>query len=183
MAFHVTKGQNRFSGCYIDGSRAFFERGGLAGNVWTNGFECCAGVAGVPHGIELHGDAIGPGLVIAHNEFRGGNIFATPATPGATITVRGSKIEDNSFTGGGAGTRVTASLTQTAATQWQFDVCDQLVVPVIARVAVSVQAAAGFPVAVARPPVNCTVLVETSEPVTGTVSIAVDSSTLDKDFV
>ena len=82
MAFHITEGQNRFAGCYIDGSRAVFERGGLSGNIWMNGFECCAGVAGVAHGIELLGDSVGPGLSIVQNIFRGGNIFWTPATPG-----------------------------------------------------------------------------------------------------
>ena len=42
MAFHITNGQNRFDGLYIDGSRAVFEGGGLSGNTWVNGFECCA---------------------------------------------------------------------------------------------------------------------------------------------
>ncbi len=63
MAFHVTGGGNRFDGCYIDGSRAVFVGGGLANNVWVNGFECCAGYDG-PHGIELVGNKIGPGLTI-----------------------------------------------------------------------------------------------------------------------
>ena len=34
----------------------------------------------------------------------------------------------------------------------------------------------GFPQAVARPTTNCTVTVETSEPVTGTITVEVDSS-------
>ena len=72
MAFHITEGQNRMTGCYIDGSRAVFERGGLSGNLWEEGFECCAGVGGVPHGILLLGDVVGPGLIIRHNLFRGG---------------------------------------------------------------------------------------------------------------
>ena len=41
MAFHVTAGGNRFSGCYIDGGRAVFEGKGLSKNVWEHGFECC----------------------------------------------------------------------------------------------------------------------------------------------
>ena len=45
------------------------------------------------------------------------------------------------------------------------------------------QAAAGFPVAVARPAAGCTVLVETSEAVTGNVTVVAESSTLDADFV
>jgi hypothetical protein len=183
MAFHITDSGNRFNGCYIDGSRAVFEGSGLRNNVWTNGFECCAGVAGVAHGIELRGDAVGPGLVIAHNEFGGGNIFSTPATPGAAVAVRGVKIADNSFSHGGAGSRATATLAQVAATQWAFDLCAQLVFPVISRVTVSVQAAAGFPVAIARPAVGCTVLVETSEAVTGNVTVLVESGELDANFV
>jgi len=185
MAFHVTEGQNRFMGCYVDGGRAVFEGGGLSGNVWTHGFECCAGggLDGVPHGIELLGDAVGPGLEITHSIFRGGNVFSTPITNGTTVRVTGVRVEGNSFTGGGGGTRATLTLTQAAATQWQFDFCSLLVFPSIQRVSVSVVAAAGFPVAQARPPVGCTVLVETSTPVTGDVTVTVDSSALSADFV
>ena len=79
MAFHVTNGGNRFDGCYIDGGRAVFEGTGLSDNIWTNGFECCAAVKGVNHGIILAGDQIGPGLTIAKNEFGGGAIYHEPA--------------------------------------------------------------------------------------------------------
>jgi hypothetical protein len=41
---------------------------------------------------------------------------------------------------------------------------------------VHVVAADGFPTAVARPPVGCKVTVETSTPVTGTITVDVDSS-------
>lgn len=182
MAFHITSGQNRFANCYIDGSRAVFEGNGLTQNVWHQGFECCAGVAGVPHGIELRGTGAGFGLVIQNNIFRGGNVFYTN-TSGAPPIVSGALINQNSFTSDGAGTRATASLTQTAATQWQFDFCAQLVFPVIASSTVSVNSAKGFPIAVARPPVGCTLLVETSEPVTGTVTVSVDSSELSAKFI
>jgi len=182
MAFHITEGQNRFDGCYIDGSRAVFENNGLTGNTWVNGFECCAGYAGA-HGIELLGNSVGPGLTITHNLFRGGNIYSVNTTAGP-VTVRGSRIEMNSFTGGAGGSRAAMALTQTAATQWAFDFCDRLVFPSIARViSVTVSAASGFPVAVARPPVGCTLLVETSAAVTGTVSVEVDSSSIDADYV
>ena len=183
MAFHITSGQNRFSGCYIDGSRAVFENGGLSGNVWTNGFECCAGAPG-PHGVLLLGDAIGPGLVIVNNEFRGGDVYWQPKTNGTTAKMTGTRIESNSFTGGARGSRATASLTQTAAAQWAFDFCAQLVVPSIDHVAsITLQAAAGFATAVARAPAGCTLLVETSEPVSGTVTVTVDSSAISADFV
>lgn len=42
-AFSITAAGNRFSGCYIDGGRAVFDGNGASRNVWTNGFECCAG--------------------------------------------------------------------------------------------------------------------------------------------
>ena len=185
MAFSVNEGQNRFTGCYIDGSRAVFARGGLSGNVWSHGFECCAGggLHDVPHGIILAGDAVGPGLTLTHNLFRGGSIYSQPATPGLNATAVGTRIESNSFTGGGRGSRVTQSLTQAAATAWSFDFCDSLVFSSIARVSVEVVASAGFARAQARPPVGCTVLVETDAPVTGTVSVTVDSSALSTDFI
>lgn len=153
--------------------------------MWANGFECCAGsgLGNVPHGIELHGDHVGPGLEITHSIFRGGSIYSTPATPGAVATVTGTRIEGNSFSGTGAGTRATLSLTQTAATTWAFDACSLLIFPRIERVVVSIITDAGFPVAVARTPVNCSVVVETSEPVTGTVTVTVDSSVLSPEFV
>jgi hypothetical protein len=182
MAFHITSDQNRFANCYIDGSRAVFEGRGLTQNVWHQGFECCAGVAGVAHGIELRGAGAGSGLVIQNNIFRGGNVFFTNTTA-APPKVSGTLINQNSFSSDGAGSRATASLTQTAATQWQFNFCAQLVFPVIASSTVSVSAASGFPVAVARPPVGCTILVETSEPVTGTVTVSVDSSELSDGFI
>ncbi len=58
MAFHVTYEQNRFVGCYIDGSRAVFEGGGLKRNIWVDGFECCAAIDDVNHGIILKGRMI-----------------------------------------------------------------------------------------------------------------------------
>jgi hypothetical protein len=180
MAFHVTGGQNRFDGCYIDGSRAVFEGDGLAANLWVNGFECCAGYPGA-HGIELLGGTIGPGLIIKNNLFRGGNIYSNASGP---VTVTGVDISGNSFTGGAGGSRASMTLSQTAATQWSFNFCSQLIFPTIARVvSVTVTSATGFPVAVARPPSGCTLLVETSEPVTGNVSVTVDSSTLNADFL
>jgi len=48
---------------------------------------------------------------------------------------------------------------------------------------VHVSAAEGFPLAVARPTNNCTVMVETSTKVTGTITVEVDSSDPDPNFV
>lgn len=185
MAFHITSGQNRFLGCYIDGSRAVFEGGGLGRNVWSHGFECCAGsgLDGVPHGIELHGNSVGPGLVISHNIFLGGSVFSTPTTNGSAVSVSGTLVEGNSFSGRAAGTRVTLTQAVSGATSASFDFCPVLVFPVIAQVRVSVVTSEGFPVAVARPPIGCNVSVEVSAPVTGSISVTVDSSSASVDFV
>ena len=159
-----------------------FEGGGLSGNTWVNGFECCAGYPG-PHGIELLGNSVGPGLTITHNLFRGGNVYSTNTSAGP-VSITGTSIMMNSFTGGAGGSRASMALTQTAATTWPFDFCKRLIFPSISRVvSITVNAASGFPVAVARAPVGCTVLVETSVAVTGTVSVEVDSSDISQDYV
>jgi len=74
MAFYVTGSSNRFNGCYIDGGRGVFTGGGLKNNIWMNGFECCAAIRGVNHGLILKGDTIGPGLHFTHNIFGSGSI-------------------------------------------------------------------------------------------------------------
>ena len=309
-AFHITRGGNRFSGCYIDGGRAVFEPAALTRNIWTKGFECCQRgdpAPGTPSsGIILVGTKVGPGLSIINNEFGGGSIFHLPAmwpgggggpdraptaaaigdgrdaadppvkacartdpvgrylpnflntsssgkdcqglkpqesastpaacaaaccadeacsvyqfcgagetcdgassegpscytgvwdctgerkgwqgmghpgaapgpgpTPGGPLTVKGVRITHNSMTKAGVGTQATLSLTQTGATAWLFDFCPLLVFAQIAYTKVHVSAEVGFPLAVARPTKNCTVLVETSTPVTGTITVEVDSS-------
>ena len=53
---------------------------------------------------------------------------------------------------------------------------------VIFHLQVHIMAASGFPTAVARPTQNCTLLVETSMPVTGTLTVEVDSSEPSNDF-
>ena len=132
----------------------------------------------------LLGDAVGPGLIIRHNLFRGGNIFSVPATNGSTVAVSGTLIADNSFTSDAAGSRATLSLTQTAATAWAFDFCPLLVFPTIAQAAiVSVVAASGHPQAIVRPWSGCTVNVETDVAMTGTITVTADSSALSKLFV
>ena len=79
MAFHVTSGGNRFSGCYIDGGRAIFEENALQNNIWERGFECCQ--RGLPFpgtsasGITLRGNTLGPGLQIINNDFQDGSIY------------------------------------------------------------------------------------------------------------
>mmetsp|Transcript_53131 Transcript_53131/g.172756 ORF Transcript_53131/g.172756 Transcript_53131/m.172756 type:complete len:149 (+) Transcript_53131:974-1420(+) len=131
MAFHIPYGRNRFTGCYIDGSRAVFEGGGLTNNIWTAGFECCAGsgLEEVPHGIILRGDTIGPGLQIFSNSFQGGNLWHEPSSPGKVPTVQDCHISSNF--GSDRGIRASKTLSQTGARQWNFDLCDQLAFPVI----------------------------------------------------
>eukprot|EP01063_Lacrimia_lanifica_P041119 TRINITY_DN94_c0_g2_i1.p1 TRINITY_DN94_c0_g2~~TRINITY_DN94_c0_g2_i1.p1 ORF type:complete len:512 (+),score=199.57 TRINITY_DN94_c0_g2_i1:50-1537(+) len=190
MAFHVASGGNRFDGCYIDGGRAVFTGTGLSRNLWTNGFECCqigTEVAGTPHsGIVLVGKTFGPGLEVVHNEFKKPVQVYTAMSPDGkyeafdpekdTLTVTGTRVSANSMTEGVVGTRATLKLAQTAATQWDFDFCSKLLFPQIASVEVSVVAASGVPKAVARPPVGCKVSVVTDAPVTGTITVKVDSS-------
>ena len=126
----------------------------------------------------LLGNSIGPGLVITHNIFGGGNVFSVPLDNSTAVTVEGVSIESNSFSGQtGAGTK--ATLTQTFTnnqTQWLFNFCPQLVFPTIATVDVNFLADAGFPRVVARPPSGCSVTVESDVAFTGSVTVKVDSS-------
>ena len=290
MAFHVTRGGNRFNGCYIDGGRAVFEGGALQKNTWSNGFECCQRGEPAPgtsaSGILLVGDTVGPGLQIVNNQFGGGSITHVSKLPEhsvlstsdgpANCTARlnesaadkdcqgltraenmhdeascaayccalascsvyqwcpggadacdgqsgddaqcwygdfsgcenGEKRKGWTGMGGGIaptpnptppppaklvgvriahnvakkGTQATLSLTQSNATTWAFDFCAQLVFPQIAQVRVHLVAATGFPRTVARPPVGCQVTIETDVPVTGTITVDVDSSEPSNDF-
>ena len=101
-----------------------------------------------------------------------------PPAPPTQTTVSGVRIEHNYFSKAGTGkaSKATLSLTQANATQWVFDFCDVLVFKQVAVTKVHVTAASGFPTAVARPATGCTVLVETSVAVTGTVTVEADSS-------
>jgi hypothetical protein len=101
-----------------------------------------------------------------------------PGPPPSALHVEGVMIAHNTFTQAAslASTQITRSLTQQNATKWDFDFCASLVFPVIAVVRVHVVAAEGFPKAVARPPSGCKVTVETDVPVTGTITLDIDSS-------
>jgi len=180
MAFHVTGPQNRFTGCYIDGGLAIFDN--TVHQVWTNGFECCAGL-NVPRGIFLRGDVIGPGFVITNNIFEGGSIYHVNLTA-KSPTVTNLVVQHNSFSGNGRGTRATLTLQQTNATMWNFNFCSLLIFPTnIKTVRISLQAEQGFPRSVVRPVNgNCIVTVET-DMMTGTVTADVDTSTYTGDFV
>ena len=186
MAFHINEGGNRFTGCYIDGSRAVFEGSGLAHNVWTGGFECCAGggLESVPHGIELHGDTIGPGLVITQNIFQGGSIFVTPLTPTKVPQLTGSRVDTNTFRGKGAGSRVTKTMTSpTPNALWTFDFCDVLLVPQIVHIlSVSVfDVPNGYTV---NTPIGCMVNVTLNGGGLATsVTLSVDSSSPNPDLI
>eukprot|EP00054_Salpingoeca_dolichothecata_P016149 m.94183 g.94183 ORF g.94183 m.94183 type:complete len:453 (+) comp21842_c0_seq6:247-1605(+) len=183
-AFHIFGAGNRFDGCYIDGNRAIFEQGALSYNIWDNGFECCAAVANVPHGIVLKGNNIGPGLQIIHNEFHGGSIWLNPeSTQNETYTVTGTLISQNSFQSGNAqASRVTKTLTQKAATTWNFNFCKQLLPPVIQSISFSVMAETGTPNVVARPAVGCTVSLVSDTSFSGSITATVDASVYDEYF-
>ena len=103
--------------------------------------------------------------------------FASSAVPPAQkLTVSDVRITHNYFSRNAKVTQATRALTQEKATQWRFDFCDILLYPVIAVAKIHVSAASGFPRAVARPTQNCSLLVETDMPVTGTITAEVDSS-------
>ena len=198
-AFHITKGGNRFLGCYIDGGRAVFDEQALTRNIWQQGFECCQRGPPAPgtngSGIYLRGDKVGPGLQIINNEFGGGSIYHQPsapdirtrASPGGglekpdAITIEGVRIAHISMSNV-LGTQAELSLTQTNAKMWRYDFCTRLVFSQIATVKFHVMAETGFPVAVARPPEGCNVVIETSEPMTGTITVEVDSSSPSTSF-
>lgn len=177
MAFDISGPGNRFNGCYIDGGRAVFEGDGLRNNVWMNGFECCAAVAGVNHGIILRGDQIGPGLHITHNMFKGGSIYHEGSANGS-VSVQDVRVEHNYFESRGRGSRAELTKDVTNATTASFDFCDSLVFPRIAKASVDVVAANGFPRAVARPTSDCVNKVDMDQPVTGRVTVVADSSDL-----
>eukprot|EP00055_Hartaetosiga_balthica_P005640 m.16812 g.16812 ORF g.16812 m.16812 type:complete len:510 (-) comp4675_c0_seq1:131-1660(-) len=187
MAFHITDGGNRLHGCYIDGGRAVFEGSGLSRNTWMNGFECCAGsgLGGIPHGIMLRGNTIGPGLRITNNIFGGGSIWYEPTSSNAQPAVVDSVIEYNSFSGNAKGTRVSRTLSSTSPqSSWNFNLCDVLALPVVSSVSVSLIADTqyGFPRSIVRPVQGCNVTVDTDS-FAGSVTINVDSSTYDNNFV
>ena len=96
--------------------------------------------------------------------------------PAGVAKLQGVRIAHNSNSGVAQSTQATLSLTQSNSTKWDFNFCDQLVFPQIAVVRVHVVAASGFPTAIARPPNGCELAVETNVPVTGTITVDVDSS-------
>lgn len=103
--------------------------------------------------------------------------------PASTADIEGVRIAHNSMTRQGKGSQATLSLAQQNATRWEYDFCSLLVFAQIAIVRVHVVAAAGFPKAVARPPDGCKLTVETDVPVSGTITVDVDSSKPDSGFV
>jgi hypothetical protein len=134
---------------------------GTAAQCWTGSFDHCS--AGGRHGWEGKGG------------------IANPAPP---VSVRGVLIAENANSAAGLkGSRATLSLTQHAATSWPFDFCSLLVFAQVAIVRVHVTAESGFPTAVARPPNGCKLTVETDVPVTGTVTVDVDSALPSNQFV
>ena len=195
-AFWVTKGGNRFAGCYADGGRVVFDGLGLAKNMWTNGFECCAGKGRTEaHGVilrnaSLNHNRIGPGLQIFANEFGGGSVYyedkqGTDIT--ANLTVTGVRIHNNAFPNHATGTRVTRTQKQSAATAWHFDFCTELLFPQIASVRYDLVASAAqankFVQAMASEPNGCQVTIHTSEAFSGEITVSVDSSEYDDLYI
>eukprot|EP00656_Telonema_subtile_P038343 TRINITY_DN430_c0_g1_i3.p1 TRINITY_DN430_c0_g1~~TRINITY_DN430_c0_g1_i3.p1 ORF type:complete len:395 (-),score=63.83 TRINITY_DN430_c0_g1_i3:107-1291(-) len=201
MAFHVTSGGNRFSGCYADGGRVVFQGAGLAKNLWTNGFECCAGagLADVPHGIilrgsEQNGGVVGPGLQIWGNEFNGGSVYFEDLH-GVAIehppALHGVRIHDNSFADASTarGTRATMTKTVTSVTDGTvtFDFCDKLLFPHIESVRTNAfsRGSGAYP-QYSTTVSNCTVqakLQATSLTEAMTITVDVDSSAYLTNFV
>merc|ERR1712190_316611 len=116
-------------------------------NIWIDGFECCAGqeLESVPHGVILrsaqaNGNTVGPGLQIFANEFNGGGVWyeGKQGTDIDTrLTLTGVRIQDNSFTANGVGTRAKQTLRvpgPKAAGSFEFDFCSKLLFPQIASV-------------------------------------------------
>ena len=172
-AFYDHGSLNRYHGCYIDGSTALFENANEL--QWLGGF--ILGGVGLrftgTKGLEL--------VQVKDNIFSGGGIFLSPDVPGAPLPALDVLIENNQFNRVGANkasraTKAVAHATSPTAV-WAFDFCSELLFPNITRVRqLTIEATSGFPVAVARPPQGCQLVVETSEPMTGRITVQVDSS-------
>jgi hypothetical protein len=174
-AFYDHGSLNRYHGCYIDCSTAEFHE--AKDSWWINGVSLGGS------GIEFTG-AKGPDRVqIRNNIFVGGNIYLNTDDPMNATQQIGTDviIENNQFDRPGRASRVTMTVSQSAnpTSSWVFDFCSQLVFPNITRVlSLVTTASAGFPIAVARPPQGCELIIETSEPMTGHITVKVDSSTV-----
>jgi hypothetical protein len=124
------------------------------------------------------GDVSGCGLGV-RSGWRGMGSGQRPVPP---PKVQGVRIAHNHMGSGAKASQATLSLTQSGATSWPFDFCGLLVFPLIQIVRVHLVAEKGFPTAVARPPSGCKVTVETDVPVTGTITVDVDSSAPSSEF-
>ena len=155
---------------------------GTDAQCWTGPVSGCTG--GTRKGwAGMSSAPVVEGVRIAHNSMgwssvSGASMLPAPVpVPVPVAAVEGVRIAHNSMGGKEVGTQATLSLTQAKPTStWKFDFCDRLIFPQIAIVRVHVVAVSGFPIAVARPPDGCEVTVETNEPVTGTITVDVDSS-------
>lgn len=167
-AFLDTGSQNRYRGCYIDGSKAVLKSPSMI--TWNGGFNLGGS------GIEISGDV--NNLEISGNEFIGGSIHFK-GEPGTVVdTVIGGNFYKRE---GGRGS--TASLSQTVASPqgtFQFNFCDNLVFANITRVRSSFTTSSvssdTFPLVVARSPIGCKVQLDVSPPAAGTLLVDVDTS-------
>lgn len=102
-------------------------------------------------------------------------------TPSSGTKITGTRIEHNAGQPRGSTATVVYKLKNESS--HMFDFCDQLVFPTIATARVFLTAeGTGFPQYQARPPLGCAINVDFSEPVTGTITVEVDSSLPDKSF-
>jgi len=169
FAFLELGGQNRYEGCYIDGSQMLISGNGMV--TWQDGFA-------LGGGIMIQGPDV-MNVVITDTEFRGGTIFAPNNVTGNYTSVTNTIIKNNEFTRGIRGSTATRTRTSTTPqTSWFFDFCAELVFPniVTVRHSFTSSSAGDFPVAVARQPTGCQVVIETNPAAAGTMVVDVDTS-------
>lgn len=182
-AFQVKGSQNRFEGCYVDVSVAeVFSSASMF--TWHAGF-----ILGGNFVLAGGGQAVDR-IVITETEFQGGSgapFRLAPSDPSQPVSVTNSFIGHNLFHGpNAAGSRARATLSQTNASSWEFDLCASLSFPTITSVQFTVTATDGtFPTAVARAPTGggCQVEVASQAPFSGRVDIEVDTVTYDGGFM
>lgn len=175
-AFLDTGHQNRYDGCYVDCSHAYFVN--PSNLIWTDA-EILGG------GIVIQGAAVSD-LRIVNNNFNGGAV-SYEAANGIVPNVTGTTIDEN--IGGrklpSPGTRATMVITSAIPlSNWAFDFCDRLVFGNIVSVVstafttgADAASSSAHPAVVARRPTAGCRLVVAMEPATaGTLVVSVDES-------